>query len=260
MVKWQPTKIHLCTSMYRPLEIWLNKEWSEKIDVWCYGCLMFELLYGRLLIPYQNSDKNNNKKTYSNALFDWAKFNSPGRINTQHYNIRYNSPNIPDEVKDWKKNSSNMEDKDRDFYINLMLRCLQILENSRPSIDTIMSDTLFLSIKNKPEYKGLNIKYEQNKFQLNDSFFSIIRRDMQNYVDRDNEELLRLSTTICARYIHITKYNTHMIKRVSVWIAKKLLRTKGSSQEIPNLDSSITKENFLQTELSICKTLEFKLI
>lgn len=264
MTKWQPTKLHLCTSMYRPLEIWLNKAWSEKVDIWSYGCLMHELLYGRLLIPYQgdNPDRSINKRKYINSLLDWADFNSPGKVNIRKYDVTYLSPNIHTELLR-RKNSSNdreIEDREHDLYINLMLRCLQILEHSRPSIDTILSDNLYISIRNKPEYKELNVKCEQDKFQINRDFYSIIEKEMVGYVDKGNKELLRLSSTICAKYVHINKYNTHLIKRVSVWIAKKLLRTNLLSQEIPNLESPAAKEKFLQTELAICNALEFKLI
>ena len=261
MTKWQPTKLHLCTSMYRPLEIWLNNNWSTKVDIWSFGCLMFEILYGKLLIPYQgDNEKSLTKRKYVNSILDWGEFNSPSKMYIQKYNVSYNPPNIPSELQKRKNNSIPTEDdRDKDLYINLMLRCLQITENSRPSIDTILSDILFTSIRNKPEYKDLTIKYESEKILINKSFLNQMEKDISAYVDKSNKDLLILSTNIYAKYVHITKYGTHLVKRVCVWIAKKLMRTVILSQEMP-IDSMISKESFLQTELVICNTLGFKLI
>jgi len=261
MIKWQPTKLHLCTSMYRPLEIWLNKNWTDKVDIWSFGCLMFEILYGKLLIPYQGeNEKSISKRKYVNSILEWGEFNCPTKIYMQKANISYNSPNIPSELRKRKNNLEDRDDdRDRDLYINLMLRCLQITENSRPSIDTIISDTLFAPLRIKSEYKELVIKYEIDKNPINKMFYNTMESEISSYVDNHDKDLSRLATTIFARYVHINKYSTHLVKRVSVWIAKKLMRTSILSQEIP-IDSSITKESFLQTELAICNALGFKLI
>ena len=265
-VKWSPTKLHLCTSLYRPLEVWLNKGWNEKMDIWAYGCMMYELIYNKTLIPYQgeNPNKSVNKMKYVNAILDWANFNSHEKVNINKYNIDYSAPHIHSELIRRKANlintSNDIDDREKELYINLMLRCLQVSDTSRPSIDTVLSDTLFANIRNNPEYRELNIKYDNINNQFNKDFYSIIEKEITTYVEKGNRELLRLATNICYKYVTIKKCSTHLIKRVSVWIAKKLLRTSFLSQDIPNLDKNITKENFLETELDICNVLEFKLI
>lgn len=262
MVKWK-SSIHLCTSMYRPLEIWRNdKDWTEKIDIWAYGCLMYELLYGKLLFPWQGPDKTLDKKKYINCIIEWANFNSPGKLNIKQYDVPFNQPNINSDLikrKTMTLTERDMDDRDKNSYINLMLRCLQVIDKSRPSIDTILSDVLFSNIRSKPEYKELNNKHEQEVIKVNKDLFLIIENEIRGYVNFNDKELLRLATNICSSYTHITKFNTHLIKKVSVWIAKKLLRIDSSSQMIPNLEPPITREKFLQTELSICKVLGFKL-
>ena len=222
---------------------------------------MFEILYGKLLIPYQGeNEKSISKRKYVNSILEWGEFNSPTKVYMQKVNISYNSPNIPSELRKRKNNLDDRDDdRDRDLYINLMLRCLQITENSRPSIDTIISDTLFAPLRIKSEYKELVIKYEIDKNPINKMFYNTMESEISSYVDNHDKDLSRLATTIFARYVHINKYSTHLVKRVSVWIAKKLMRTSILSQEIP-IDSSITKESFLQTELAICNALGFKLI
>ena len=76
---------------------------------------------------------------------------------------------------------SGEDNRERELYINLMLRCLQISESSRPSIDTVISENFFAGIRNKSEYKDLNIRYEQDKFQISRDFYSVIENDMKNY-------------------------------------------------------------------------------
>ena len=38
-----------CTSSHRPLEVWLNKSWNEKIDIWSFGCTIYEIINGKNL-------------------------------------------------------------------------------------------------------------------------------------------------------------------------------------------------------------------
>lgn len=43
----------VCTSSHRPLE----KVWSFPLDIWSFGCTIYEIRYGRLLFPLQRSDE-----------------------------------------------------------------------------------------------------------------------------------------------------------------------------------------------------------
>lgn len=265
MKKWK-SNIHLCTALYRPIEIWLSKEWNEKIDVWAFGCVMYELLYKELLFPYQgeDSDKSYLKKKYINAIIDWGNYNSSNKLKLLKYNVLYKGIELPKELL--TRNSMNIlntdkgtYDYEKELYLNLMLRCLQVLDKDRPSIDTIISDQLFFNIRSKAEYSLLNVKKLPSNISITKDFWNLIEKGLLPYVGNNDRELLRLSTYICANYAHIIKCDTHLIKRVSVWMSKKLLRLDAKSQLIPTLDSGITKDNFLKTEIAICNALQFKL-
>jgi len=276
MKKWK-SNIHLCTAIYRPLEIWLEKEWCDKIDIWSYGCMMYDLLYDYMLFPFQgNVDKLNSKndirRRYINAIIDWANFNSPHKLNMDKYNINYHNIKLANELITRKAASySNghkggityIIDRERETYINLMLRCLQVLARDRPHIDTVISDQFFFNSRNDPNMKALFNISKSVKPDLNKNLYSIIENSMVAYTGTDNKELLKISSYICSNYAQITGYDNYTIKKASVWMAKKLLRVDMNSQEVPVTDknSKETKEkdDLLNTEIDICNKLNFKL-
>lgn len=271
MKKWK-SNIHLCTAIYRPLEIWDNKDWNEKIDIWSLGCMMYELMYHSCLFPYQGEaddprSKRDLRRKYMNAIIDWAHFNSPDQIKSDKYSTSYRALNIASELMRHKGTdiigkSRDTYDYDKELYINLMLRCLQVLDKYRPTIDSIISDQFFQVMRSKTEIKIL-FSTPIIRPKINQDLYNIIEKDLVNYVGPStgiiSKELLRVATHICSMYAQIVKYDNHLIKKVSVWIAKKLLRSDSKSQELPNLGSGLSKEQILQLEIEICNTLGFKL-
>lgn len=43
----------VCTFSHRPPEVFLTHSWDSSIDTWGLGCTIYELMYGKLLFPYQ---------------------------------------------------------------------------------------------------------------------------------------------------------------------------------------------------------------
>jgi serine/threonine protein kinase len=267
--KWQ-SNIHLCTAIYRPLEIWMQKEWTDRIDIWCYGCLMYELLYESMLFQCQGDSTNKKelRKKYLNALIEWAHFNSPGKIKMDKYDVSYISIKLEKELMVRKSNllsnikSQNTETEynpEREAYINLMLRCLQILDKNRPHIDTVISDQFFTIIRNNPVIKALYTSPRPTGPINNKDLYVIIESDIKNYAGSENKELIRIATHICVNYVQKCGYDNHIIKKVCVWMAKKLIRIDSESQQIPIIDKNLTKDQFLKSEIDICNKLNFKL-
>ncbi|HLX52734.1 MAG TPA: protein kinase, partial [Aquella sp.] len=145
--KWK-SNIHLCTAIYRPYEIWASKDWTEKIDIWSYGCMMFELFYEKLLFPFQGKfdDKRTIKHRYINAIADWSNFNKSNKLKISKYNISYKKPNIPSDLCEYSSGEKPF-DYNKNNYINLMLKCLQVLDRDRPHIDTILGDSYFIEMR-----------------------------------------------------------------------------------------------------------------
>lgn len=45
------------TVSHRPVEVWFQREYDERADMWALGCTAFELVFGELLFPFQNYKK-----------------------------------------------------------------------------------------------------------------------------------------------------------------------------------------------------------
>jgi len=198
----------------------------------------------------------NIKHKYINAIADWDNSMYDGKAQVSKYNVYYKGINVIQELLD-RKSIHMIYDDDKNSYINLMLRCLNVLEERRPTIDTILLDKLFLATKSKPEIKALfSVAKEFNRVDLN--FYNLMESSMMDYVDRKNRELLRAATIILYNYVKIKKVEDYRIKKVCAWIARKLLRLDSSSQKIPT-DFGIPEDQILQLELDICNALNFQL-
>ncbi|KAF8885738.1 kinase-like domain-containing protein [Infundibulicybe gibba] len=57
----QPIIVHtadeITTPALRPPEIMIGGPWNEKVDIWSFGCLVFELVIGRRLFKYEPYEK-----------------------------------------------------------------------------------------------------------------------------------------------------------------------------------------------------------
>lgn len=58
------------TPTHRPPEMWNGNLWNESIDIWGFGCAMYEMVFGELPIPEQKNINNsaNEKKKYLNCI------------------------------------------------------------------------------------------------------------------------------------------------------------------------------------------------
>lgn len=244
-VKWK-SDIHLCTSTYRPFELWNRKQWNEKIDIWSLGCTMFEIIYNKGLIPWQGNDRPSRKR-YMNSIMEWAEFNCKDR-KIRKFQMEYKPPRIPHILKHGHDAETPL--------MKLVLKCLQIHPNDRPNIETILEDPYFDPIRSICAIKVPMITLGVG---TDKTFYNQIRKELSDYVGEGNDDILDAATNICSEFAKKAVYYDYMIKKVSVWIAKKLIRADVGSQEIPNADKSLSNENILKVEIFICNTLGFKL-
>lgn len=244
--KWK-SLIHLCTSTYRPYELWARKKWNEKIDIWSLGCTIFEIIYNKGLIPWQGDDKFSRWR-YIYCILEWSKFNiPPGGVKKREYKIDFHRPRIHPTLINGDVHTP---------LIRLMLKCLQVYPEDRPSITEVLSDPYFDDIREK---HNISVSYKTLGMGTDKNFYNQIKRELEAYIDKSEEDLLIAATNICSEFVKRACYNNHMIKKVCVWIAKKLLRNDSAGQEIPNADKSLSTEDILYNEILICETLSFKL-
>ena len=240
-VKWE-SDIHLCTCTYRPQELWRGKPWDKKIDVWAFGCTLFELKYGKGLFRYQGDDTYH-KQRYMNAILDWGEATGQLKGNKRH-KLRYNAPRIPKQLTG-------------DPILLLIIKCLQVYPLDRPSISTIISDPFYAPCRKTDIIPGAVDGSISRTLDRN--FRETVKKSLVTFVDPADTLLLEVATNICAEFIKKKCYDNFLIKKVCVWIAKKLIRKGIKEQQIPNADKRYTEKQILEVELDICDALGYKL-
>lgn len=125
-----------CTSTHRPLEVWLGEKWDKSVDIWAFGCTVFEMIYGSTLFV------NQNKEASINALLDWHNYlpcqYKPFPINIKRYDIFHYTFNLPSSF------TSN------DSINSLILSMLTTSPQSRPSINYVLNNSIFTEMKSTP--------------------------------------------------------------------------------------------------------------
>ncbi len=269
---WE-SNLKVCTATHRPIEVWRGDKWDEKIDIWSFGCALYELKYGHSLIPYQG--QNSGKEQYMNAIFDWI-IDGKGRHHNKkttpkYYNISHNKARIP----------RNIHNKTNTAYMKLMFKMLKSEPTDRPSIFDIVKSSYLSGMKQvkgkrskriqKPLNKYLTEKTndpenivlisEHKKFNL-DLFdqknIDILKNELSYYTEKP--EILEMAVRIYGRYRLITNINNNWTKLTCVWIARKIIRKENYDIRIP-IDSKNTslRKKIYQTEIDICETLGFRL-
>lgn len=62
------------TSTHRPIEVWKRNKYSFSADAWALGCTLYEMTYGMLLFPNQDSCDNQEMNANINAFNDWFNY------------------------------------------------------------------------------------------------------------------------------------------------------------------------------------------
>lgn len=220
-VKWVNSYLP-CTPTHRPLEVWLNEKWDKSIDIWSFGCTIFEIAYNRNL--FINQDKNES----INAILDWYRFLPNTKVNVNYRNVFHYSFCLPDSF-------------DTSLPINNLIMAL--LKPNRPCIESVMKNELF------------------NKYVILPSVIittptSILDGKIKNkfLAFTSNETVINMAYDL---YSRITALDNDKLKIVTcVWICYKLVTRQNLSLSILSCDL----EEILQMERSVCNYLSYRLI
>ena len=82
----------ICTSSHRPLEVWLGKKWNRSVDIWSFGCFIYELLHGSQLFPSEMTfeeriENFKNWEKFLNGNGEFKNFSEKTLVNDLLINI-----------------------------------------------------------------------------------------------------------------------------------------------------------------------------
>lgn len=275
-VKSWESNLKVCTATHRPIEVWRGDKWDEKIDIWSFGCALYELKYGHGLIPYQG--QTSGKEHYMNALFDWVIYGKGG--NGKH-SVRKNKPKYYNVMYNKARICKNLHNKAVTPFMRLMFKMLKSEPTERPTIHEIIKSNYLNGMKSVKGKRSKRIQNSKNKYlteKINDSDnivlisehkkfdldlfdqknIDLLKNELSYYTE--DSEILEMAVKIYGRYRLITNINNNWTKLTCVWIARKMIRKKNYDIRIP-IDSKNTelRETIYQTERDICETLGFRL-
>jgi serine/threonine protein kinase len=126
-----------CTSTHRPLEVWLNKQWDEKIDIWGLGCTLFEIAYGQLLFPYQGSNGLSEDEIKRKAIDSLLFWGMAGIVKGENFGNPKSDSFLPFEIPD------EFFKPDYKLFNDLILSMLHLNPEERPTIFEIQKHPYF---------------------------------------------------------------------------------------------------------------------
>ncbi|KAJ7216539.1 kinase-like protein [Mycena pura] len=157
----QPIDQHLTdlitAESLRPPEIWLGGPWNEKVDIWTFGCLVFELVVGtRLFVPEPKTVENVALDATESVLYQMMCFTQEDftaenlQVSSragQWFNLTCNLKKGPRllnyeyaDIIDRYKVASRT---DAESMGTLLKRCLRLDPSERPSAEDLLSDAWF---------------------------------------------------------------------------------------------------------------------
>ena len=237
----------VCTSMYRPLECFLGETWDKSLDIWSLGCTLYQIAYGKHLIPYQGElikhlydidRKEMMKIKCINCLLDFNKKNP--------LNIKNKLPQIT-KTNFLPCNYLFNNSKEFKSFNNLLFLMLQVDKNQRINIKNVLNHEFFKNMKkvsyNVYQHKKSDVSIKKI-FNKNLSYYDFIK---ENYIRKLIKNLFEHSY----KYLH-RKYSSKEILAGCIWIGTKIFNNDPFLFYIP-------KDKVLKVEKDISNFLSFRL-
>lgn len=246
-----PNNYSVCTPTHRPLEVWLDRQWDEKIDIWSLGCTFFEIVYGYSIFPRQdvtdvNIDLSDHIKKlivrdkFINAILDWGDRNPSGK---QFYNLTYKNSSY------YRFSLTEKFDKNSDIN-RIILSMLQLNHHDRPTIFELLNDPYYINLSITPE---TIISTQSVKLSLKTE--KRIKHIMDNYLPSTNKIGFNLVYELFTRLTGLV--NISDINKIigCIWIVYKLIYRC----TIDNHNFPIDLKDIRNIEQTICIFLSFRL-
>lgn len=231
--KWT-NKYRPCTPTHRPLEVWLGDNWDTSVDIWSFGCTIFEMIYGKTLFVNQGRDSS------INALIDWYNYlpsqYSHDELCIKHRDCFHYTFSLPP--------SFNISDP----LNSLMLSLLIIEPSKRPTVDMILKNELFITYPMIP-----SMVISTPVTNLLPKTESKVRKHMSSILP--NKTTIELAYDLYTRLTGMINANDKIKMATCAWIAHKMVERENISLGILPFEL----HEILQMERLICNYLSYRL-
>lgn len=136
-----------CTVTHRPLEVWCHQRWDQAVDIWAFGCTIYEICTNSLLFPPQGK----NSDAYINAIIDWSNQSFNGK-SSKLLSQTYELEKVPCEYKTLIM-SHLFTRKEYGDLKTLLYQCLNVDPSNRITIGKVLQ---FFSLSEKCPPKQIN--------------------------------------------------------------------------------------------------------
>ncbi len=232
-IKWK-NHYRPCTPTHRPLEVWLEDKWNSSVDIWSFGCTIYEMIYGKTLFV------NQSKNASINSLIDWYNYLPPQykhkELYIKHREEFHYSFTLP--------NSFNTSDP-----INsLLLSMLVITPSNRPNIETILRNKIFREYSIVPSMvisTPVTILPSKTKSKVLKNLSILL----------SNKISIEFSYDLYKRLTGMINANDKIKLTTCAWIAHKMVERENISM----VGLSFDLHEILQMERLICNYLSYRL-
>ena len=234
-IKKKPT-INFGTPRYRPPEVWNKEVWDKSFDIWGLGCVLYELLFGKL--PFNFTSKT-----------------EPSSAITQLR--RWISTDLDCLLEKNKTISESIDKSSLKSLVNIIKSCLQFDKKQRPNINQLLNNSYFSTFKISPwscvyqPEKLLSSNINPIYLALDDDFPEILLQ-----IFHQSAQFMQLLIEINRL---ILPFNLKEIKSgdLGIWITAKLL---GWKDVVEHSWFQSKLPNLISAEHTLCNQSKYRLI
>lgn len=125
----------VCTYTHRAPEIIQGREWSFPVDIWALGCTIYEILYSKVLFPYQGGSCKEESEVIDNRVLSCYRTWCTNTQQSDTFALRRSLKHIPP--------SAFKSDPEYSQINDIIVQCCQVDINKRIDITSLLQHPMF---------------------------------------------------------------------------------------------------------------------